>query len=251
MNQKNHFVSTYQKDYAWPHAPGVCRAEPSTKPIAIKFCPCTDSRRVLKELLDASLEEHLDRDRTKPKVYPKTRPILRVRAFDWPSSVFMKKVEKECSDPYESLVEKICPDERTARTDAERFKTTYQAHYSDPAARMTQRDLAQPIIHMKDQQLRCRMPIKITIETDCPPHCHPSSSRVNASVKHRQDYKLKNGSRRDKKCEIVNGQTSLPSWRSEYQDNISKIGHAIMRVKLHHAKRKAIPLQYQHCTTSN
>lgn len=45
------------------------------------------------------------------------------------------KVEKECSDPYESLVEKICPDERTARTDAERFKTTYQAHYSDPGER--------------------------------------------------------------------------------------------------------------------
>lgn len=131
------------------------------------------------------------------------------------------------------------------------FFTRTNLRFFSAAARMTQRDLAQPIIHTKDQQLRCRMPIKITIETDCPPHCHPSSSRVNASVKHRQDYKLKNGSRRDKKCEIVNGQTSLPSWRSEYQDNISKIGHAIMRVKLHHAKRKAIPLQYQHCTTSN
>lgn len=119
------------------------------------------------------------------------------------------------------------------------------------AARMTQRDLARAIIHTNGQQLRCRMPIKITIETDCSPttDCHPSSSRVADITR---DYKRKNGSKRGKRCEIDTKEleTSLPSWKSEYQDSISKIGHAIMRVKLHHAKRKALPFQYQQCISN-
>lgn len=111
------------------------------------------------------------------------------------------------------------------------------------AARMTQRDLARAIIHTNGQQLQCRMPIKITIETDCSPttDCHPSPSRIMS------DYKRKNGSKREKRCEIES--KKLPPWKSEYQDSISKIGHAIMRVKLHHAKRKA-SLQYQQCISN-
>lgn len=119
------------------------------------------------------------------------------------------------------------------------------------ATRMTQRDLARAIIHTNGQQLQCRMPIKITIETDCSPttDCHPSSSRIPDVTR---DYKRKNGSKRGKRCEIDTKelQTSLPSWKSEYQDSISKIGHAIMHVKLHHAKRKAFPFQYQQCISN-
>lgn len=44
------------------------------------------------------------------------------------------KLEEECPD-LNGLLEKMCSDERTARTDADRFKTTYQAHYSDPGER--------------------------------------------------------------------------------------------------------------------
>ncbi|KAM0735178.1 hypothetical protein ACS0PU_011291 [Formica fusca] len=244
MNQKNHFVSIYQKDYTWPHVLGICQTELPPKPV--KVCACTDSPRVLKELLDASLDRTQTRQLSKPKICSKTRPILHAIQFDRPSDICMRKLEEECPD-LNGLLEKICSDERTARTDADRFKTTYQAHYSDPAAaRMTQRDLARAIIHTGDQQLQCRMPIKITIETDCPPHCQPSSSRVNANLRH--DYKRKNGSKRGKRCEIGSEiQTSLPSWKTEYQDSISKIGHAIMRVKLHHAKKKTFPLQYQRC----
>lgn len=93
MNQKNHFVSTYQKDYAWPYAPDVCQTEPSTKPIAIKFCPCTDSIRLPKFILDASL----DRDRTEVPKVPKIRSTtgsIRVGEvqLEWPTSIFIKKV---------------------------------------------------------------------------------------------------------------------------------------------------------------
>ncbi|XP_029167588.1 uncharacterized protein LOC114938031 [Nylanderia fulva] len=239
MNQKNHYVSTYQKDYG-REEPVVCQTESSTKPIAIKLCPCTDSIRVPKELISTKV----------PKVPSGPLRVAAVQ-LEWPARVFMKKIEDERPDLDKKLLDELCSDEKTARTDAERFKTTYQAHYSDPAAtRMKQRhDLRQDAsIRVNDQQMRCRMPIKIMIETDCPQPCHPSPSRDE--VKHKlQEYKLKNGFRRDKERYEIH--QKLPSWKSEYQDSINKIGHAIMKIKLHHAKRKSFPLQYQHCTTSN
>lgn len=104
MNQKNHFVSTYQKDYAWPDMPGICQTEPPTKPpIAVKVCACTDSPRVLKELLDTSLREYLDRDRTRQlsetKICSKTKLIRHTDAMklDRPSSICMKKVKNFAS----------------------------------------------------------------------------------------------------------------------------------------------------------
>lgn len=119
------------------------------------------------------------------------------------------------------------------------------------AARLTQRDMA--VIDTNGQHLRCRMPIKIIIEDGCPSYDCLPSSRCNGSTSvWKRDYKRKNGLKREKKCEDVEKrQMLLPSWKSEYQDSISKIGHAIMRVKLHHAKRKALPVQYQYCTTSS
>lgn len=232
MNQKNHFVSTYQKDYVWPDMPGICQTEPSKKPpIAVKICACTDSPRVLKELLDTSLGEYLDRDRTRQLSETKICKTRLAKKLDRPSSICVKKLKREYSDE----LEKVSPD-------VDRFKTTYQAHYSDPAAaRMTQRDLARATIHTNGQQLQCRMPIKITIETDYSPTDHPSPSRLM------NDHKRKNGSKRENRCEIES--KKLPPWKSEYQESISKIGHAIMRVKLHHAKRKT-PLQYQQCISN-
>ncbi|XP_072751113.1 uncharacterized protein [Anoplolepis gracilipes] len=264
MDQINHFVSSYQKDYSCPYTLSMCRTESSTKPIAVKVCAYTDSPQVLKKFLDASLEKDLDRTRqlSEPKICSKTRPVLQAEIIqiDKPPKICVTKVNiqnqnltfsefrREEKPPH--LLNTIFPD---SRTNGERFKTTYQAHYSDPAERMIQRDLTQrddlALIHTDGQQLRCHMPIKITIETDCPPHC-PSSSRINAAVKH--DCKQKNGSMRGKRCEIadVGPQTSISPWKSEYQDSISKIGHAIMRVKLHQAKKKTLPLQYQQCISN-
>lgn len=120
------------------------------------------------------------------------------------------------------------------------------------AARLTQRDMALTVIDTNGQPLRCPMPIKIIIEADCPSYCLPSSRCNGSTSVWKRDYKRKNGLKREKKCEDVEKrQMLLPSWKSEYQDSISKIGHAIMRVKLHHAKRKALPVQYQYCTTSS
>ncbi|KYN00872.1 hypothetical protein ALC62_08364, partial [Cyphomyrmex costatus] len=149
---------------------------------------------------------------------------------------------------YEAL-EKSFPKVPITRMDIDLMKTTYQKDYSDPAAaRMTQEDMA--LAALNDQRLQC-MPTKIIIKTDCPAYCQLSSSIYNGNANvWKRDRKQKNGLKREKKCEIVERrQMSLPSWRSEYQDSINKIGHAIMRAKLHQAKKKVLPIHYQYCNT--
>lgn len=121
------------------------------------------------------------------------------------------------------------------------------------AARMAQRDKAMTVIDTNGQHLQCSMPIKITIEANCPPCCPlPSSICNESSSTWKYNRKRKSGSKHEKKCEDVERrQISLPTWKSEYQNSISKIGHAIIKAKLHRAKKKALPIQYQRYTTSN
>lgn len=120
---------------------------------------------------------------------------------------------------------------------------------------MTQRDIALTVVDKNGQRLQCGIPIKITVEADCPSYCRLPSLIYNGSTsvwkRDRDDWKRRNGLKREKKCEdIKRKQMSLPSWKSEYQDSINKIGHAIMRVKLLQAKKKALPILYQYCTTT-
>ncbi|EZA57889.1 hypothetical protein X777_00991 [Ooceraea biroi] len=130
------------------------------------------------------------------------------------------------------------------------MKTTYQVDYSDPAAkRMMQYTKPTAIDTVDSQRVQCCIPIRVTTEADCQPRYHPHSSRRNYNASYngpsakRYEYKRRNGSRRDKKCEVVESrQTRMPAWRTEYQDNINKIGQTIMRTKLHHAKRPIVPV---------
>jgi len=121
------------------------------------------------------------------------------------------------------------------------------------AARMRQRNMVLTVTDTNSQHLQCSMPIKITIEADCPSYCPFSSSIYNRSTNvWKHNRKPKTGLKHEKKSEAIKRrQILLPSWKSEYQDSISKIGHAIMRAKLHHTRRKALPIQYQYCTTSS
>lgn len=98
------------------------------------------------------------------------------------------------------------------------------------------------------QRLQC-VPIKIIIEAGCPPYCQlPSNAIRNKSISnsnHKREIKLK---RDNKKCDIEKRRISLPAWKTEYQDSISKIGHAIMKVKLHRLKKKTVPV-HQYAAT--
>lgn len=71
MNKKNHYVSTYQKDYTWPYVSSVCRPQPpiNGKPIVVvrKSCTCTASQRVRKEEWDGNRDDEcLDWSRLGP-----------------------------------------------------------------------------------------------------------------------------------------------------------------------------------------
>ncbi|XP_011870518.1 PREDICTED: uncharacterized protein LOC105563499 isoform X2 [Vollenhovia emeryi] len=243
MNKKYHYISTYQKDYTWPYvssAMSICRTQPPAKlaPVVVKGCICTDSRRIRKE-------ERFEWSRVgpmgrllEPKIYSKIEriPEAHVTRFDQLPSICYGASKKSFLN------------ETITRVDADRMKTTYQADYSDPAARMTQRDITMTVTDTNGQHLRC-MPIKIiTIKADSLPCCNLPICTESTNV-WKRDYTKKDGSKREKKCEDVERrQMTLPSGKSEYQDSISKIGHAIMRAKLHRAKKK--PLQYQYTTSS-
>ncbi|EGI66439.1 hypothetical protein G5I_05030 [Acromyrmex echinatior] len=149
---------------------------------------------------------------------------------------------------YETL-EKSFPKEPITQKDSDfdEMKTTYQKDYSDPAAaRMTQRDMPLTVLGTDGECPPC-MPTKIIIKTDCPPECRLSSSMYNG----KRDHKPKIGVKQEKKCkDVERRQISLTPWKSEYQDSINKIGQAIMKVKLHHVKKRALPIQYQYNTPS-
>lgn len=98
MNRKNHYISTYQKDYTWPYV-STC-TQPPTKLIIVKGCTCTDSQRVRKERWDGNLEECLNWSRKgptgrllEPKIYPKIErvPEADVTRFDQLPSICVRK----------------------------------------------------------------------------------------------------------------------------------------------------------------
>jgi len=88
----------------------------------------------------------------------------------------------------------------------------------------------------------CYVPrLKITIETDPQPPTRPSPpSRCLAEYRpcaKKFEYFGKCGKHKVKNdC----GQTVLP-WRTEYRDNINRIGQTIMKAKLHQAKKALVP----------
>lgn len=117
---------------------------------------------------------------------------------------------------------------------------------------MTQRDMALTVVDENDRRAQC-VPIKITIKADCSPYCQlPSSMNNRNDVGERErKQKMWNGLKNGKKRESFDKKhISMPSWKSEYQDSIDKIGHVIIKAKLHQARKKALPVQYQYSTTN-
>ncbi|XP_018348276.1 PREDICTED: uncharacterized protein LOC108752131 isoform X2 [Trachymyrmex septentrionalis] len=254
MKKINQYITTYQKDYTWPDDVSSKCFQPPIKPIVVKDCTCTDSRQEYKELLDGKLEKYRDWSRMgpmgrllEPKIYEikiEQAPKREIMRLDRLTNICFKEAYPGL---YETL-EKPSRKEPMERRDIDfMYKTTYQKDYSDPAARMTQRDVALTVPDTTAKCPSCSIP-KIIMKTDCSPYCSLSSSIYNGDASFGKRYhESKIRLKREKKCKDIR-QMSLPSWKSEYQDSINKIGHAIMRVKLHHAKKKTLPIQYQYST---
>lgn len=110
------------------------------------------------------------------------------------------------------------------------------------AARLARRDKPSTTDERDSQQLQCCLPVKIIIQPDIRPHCSSDLSRNDKSPRAKiHDYSRKNIPRCGKKREDDDGGPLLP-WKSEYQESIDKLGHNIIKAKLHHTKTKVIPV---------
>ncbi|XP_020293958.1 uncharacterized protein LOC109859791 isoform X2 [Pseudomyrmex gracilis] len=247
-------VSARQNDYLWPDVSKThLRPQPSTA--VIRFYSCNDSR--IDEPLDRTVGKSFEwcqvvpaMQRLEPKLCStkiRSFPEVEPTRFEQPRKC-VKKIEVECPDLHK-ILEKLLPEEKcldktTARVEADRWKTTYQIDFSDPAARMAKSIAKRDKLCRIDdticsQKMEHRLPVKIIVESDCLPKCC-LSSRYNGNSLQKQVYK-KLGRKNGKKCMDEKIKMQLPAWKSEYQDSISKIGQSIIKTKLHQ-KRSAAPM---------
>ncbi|XP_076620352.1 uncharacterized protein LOC143341351 [Colletes latitarsis] len=218
------FISTYQKDYTWPstriqHAPTTLRDGGS--------CRCNTRSRELK-VIDLCGD---DQDWSRlgpmgrlldPKLYPaKTGPHPETEAtkFNQPST-YMKKLEEKYPNLY-GILQSTPMDEIIQRVDQDRFMTTYQMDYSDKAIMGTTDEEKDPCVSMKHR-----------IRIDCRPSTRSRLSKRDNGLRGRTKTSRK-------KVEDDSHETRIPPWRSEYQDSISRLGHAILRGRIHHKKANA------------
>ncbi|XP_054006656.1 uncharacterized protein LOC128891268 [Hylaeus anthracinus] len=215
------FISTYQKDYTWPstkiqHAPALLREGGP--------CRCDERSRVLKVIELCGDDQDWSRigpmgRLLDPKLYPaKTgpHPETEVTKFDQPST-YMRKLEQKYPNLY-GILQNTPMDEIIQRVDRDRLITTYQMDYGDKAITGTEDAEIDPCVSIKQ-------PLKI----DCRPFTRSRHPKRDAGQKSETKTSRK-------KVEEDTQETRLPPWRSEYQDNISRLGHAIMRSKIHHKK---------------
>ncbi|XP_029031969.1 uncharacterized protein LOC114870911 [Osmia bicornis bicornis] len=218
------YLSTYKKDYVWPstrlrHASSSLREADSS-------CICKSSSRELKVINLCG--DAQDWSRIGPmgrlldaKLYPaKTGPSAESEAtkFDQPSA-YMNKLEEKYPNLY-GILQKAPVEEIIKRVDEDRLKTTYQVDYSESGAKSM---------------------------TDTPTgHCaaieQPDKQDLQRSAdkrKHDIDKGQKAAKKKTvKKEEEESQETRLPPWRSEYQDNIGRLGEAILKARIHQKKKQ-------------
>ncbi|XP_043261908.1 uncharacterized protein LOC122402843 [Colletes gigas] len=228
------FISTYQKDYTWPstriqHAPitlrdGSCRCDTRSRELKV-IDLCGDDQEwsrlgPMGRLLD-------------PKLYPaKTgpHPETETTKFDQPST-YMRKLEEKYPNLY-GILQSSPMDEIIQRVDQDRFTTTYQMDYSDKGTVSMIHDiLTLSIMGKMDEDKDPCVAMKHRIRIDCRP-----STRSRLS---KRENGLRGRTKTSKKVEDDSHETRIPAWRSEYQDSISRLGHAIIRGRIHHKKANA------------
>lgn len=150
-------------------------------------------------------------------------------------------------------------DEITQRVDRDRLKTTYQVDFSETGkvsifncvalgAQSRQESWQTSLANAMAKSFTAAAAMDEVARGPCadsrrPPEdidCRPSA---RSGVLKRDRGASGTGDIGDipkKKGEDDSQETRLPPWRSEYQDSISRLGHAIMKTRIHH-KRTAAP----------
>ncbi|XP_076303676.1 uncharacterized protein LOC143221903 [Lasioglossum baleicum] len=220
------YITTYQKDYAWPSRK-IQRAASKLEDAGFCSCDSSQSREIkVTELCGdqqswsrmGPMGRLLD-----PKLYPaKTgpHPETDVTKFDQPST-YIKKLEEKHPNLY-GVLKEANEDEIRLRIDEDRLKTTYQLDYGAKATEICSSDRTNG---------RLTSPVA-TKEDD-------TSARAKLIKERSGKRDDKKKTSKAKKGEDESQETRLPPWRSEYQDSISKLGSSIMALKMHQKKSAA------------
>ncbi|KAK2579767.1 hypothetical protein KPH14_011104 [Odynerus spinipes] len=240
------YVSTYSKDYTWPYP-----VKPFTKlekNVTFRGGPCTcgmDPKdvKVPRMYSDRLAGETQDWSRLgpmgpllDPKLFPaKTGPSPETEEtrFGQPD-VYLKKLKEKYPYLY-GAIQGGPTQETTFTTDEDRMITTYMMDYGGgkrqdgPTA---------------ESESKVRRPIEEPVKRDCRPHTRPPLSKFRSSALDRDGKDGDGRKKRARKSEDMDGaEVRIPPWKSEYQDSISKVGHAIIKYKLHSPEKNVVPIR--------
>ncbi|KAL2714651.1 hypothetical protein V1478_015836 [Vespula squamosa] len=236
------YVTTYQKDYTWPYSMKQKSKLTTGKDQIFIIGPCTcgmDSKDIK---VPKSYGEKYDWSRVgpmgallDPKLYPaKTGPSPETdeTRFGQPD-VYLKKLEEKYPNLY-GVIQEGPAQETIMEVEKDRMMTTYMMDYG------RDKRLNGPT---KIDDVEVYQPTEKIMKRDCRPNVRPPLKKFGSSL----DRNGKNGSsgngKYGKKSNDVDGsEVRIPPWRSEYQDSISKVGHAIMKYKLHQPQKLALTI---------
>ncbi|XP_031834912.1 uncharacterized protein LOC116428033 isoform X1 [Nomia melanderi] len=220
----DHFTTTYQKDYIWPSR-RIQHASPTIRDG--EHCRCDTGSRELKVIELCGDQQSWSRTGPMgrlldPKLYPaKTgpHPESEVTKFDQPNT-YLRKLEEKHPNLY-GILKSSTEDEIIHRVDQDRLKTTYQVDYGEKGDATMQKRIESDIDSEKYKK-----------------NGRPSARAELIKKRSQRDEKSKAKTLK-KKGEEETQETRPPPWRSEYQDSISKLGSAIMNLRIHQRKAPA------------
>ncbi|KAI4484293.1 hypothetical protein M0804_007749 [Polistes exclamans] len=234
------YVSTYRKDYTWPYPIKQKHKLPTDKDEIFRIGPCTCGMDPKDLQVARMYGERYDWSRVSPmgplldpKLYPaKTgpNPETEETRFGQPD-VYLKKLEEKYPYLY-GVIEGGPPRETIMDVEKDRMMTTYMMDYN--GGRRWNESAA-----ITDDVQICDSTRLNAIKRDCRPHIRPPLRKFPSKF----DRKGKDRISRKKSDDVDGQELRIPSWKSEYQDNIGKVGHAIMKYKLHYPEKKLVPIQ--------
>ncbi|XP_047360332.1 uncharacterized protein LOC124953263 isoform X1 [Vespa velutina] len=227
----DHYLTTYQKDYTWPY-PMKEKSKLADDIFLIGPCTCGIDPKDLK--VPKVYGEKYDWSRVgpmgpllDPKLYPaKTGPSPETdqTRFGQPD-VYLKKLEEKYPDLY-GVIQDQPTQETIMEVEKDRMMTTYMTDYGQGKSLNGSR--------VKTDDPQVHQPTEKIIKYDCRPKVRPPLRKFRSILDQNGKNGIYGNRKRSKKSNDVEGsEVRIPPWKSEYQDTISKVGHSIMKYKLH------------------
>ncbi|XP_015187916.1 PREDICTED: uncharacterized protein LOC107072462 [Polistes dominula] len=241
------YVSTYQKDYTWPYPTRKEKEKLATdKDEIFRIGPCTCGMDPKDLQVARTYGERYDWSRVgpmgplfDPKLYSaKTGPSPETEETQFGQPyVYLKKLEEKYPYLY-GVIEGGPSEETIMEVEKDRMMTTYMMDYNGG------RRLKTTEITDDDTQICESTSLLKSIKRDCRPHIRPPLPKFPTNFDRNGKSIIGGDRKRGKKSDDTDGlELTIPPWKSEYQDNIGKVGHAIMKHKLHYPEQKLAPIR--------